>query len=105
MSCIFCKIIKHEQQGDVVYENEKIIAFKDINPKAPVHILIVPKKHIASMQDIEEEDCEMLSEIFLVSKKIATDQNIDDGYKLVCNVGRKGGQTIDHAHFHLLGGW
>lgn len=103
--CVFCKIINHEQSADIVHENEKVIAFKDINPKAPVHILIVPKKHIASVRDIGEEDCDVLLGLLVASKEIAREQKIDEGYKLVFNVGRKGGQVIDHAHLHLLGGW
>lgn len=105
MNCIFCNIIHHEQSSDIVYEDDVIIAFKDIHPKAPVHILLVPKKHIASMNHVSEEDREILSKILLVAKEIAKDQKIDDGYKLVFNVGKKGGQVVEHVHLHLLGGW
>ncbi len=103
--CVFCKIINHEQSADIVYENEKVVAFKDINPKAPVHVLIVPKKHIESVNDVGEEDRDMIYELLIVSKKIAKEQKIDEGYKLMFNVGRRGGQVIDHVHLHLLGGW
>lgn len=103
--CVFCKIINHGEVADIVYENEKVTAFKDINPKAPVHILIVPKKHIASINDIGEEDRDVIFDLLIVSKKIAKEQKIDDGYKLMFNVGRRGGQVIDHVHLHLLGGW
>jgi histidine triad (HIT) family protein len=103
--CVFCKIVNREQGADIVYENERVIAFKDINPKAPVHILIVPKKHIASINDIAEEDCNAILELLITSNKVAKEQKIDDGYRLVFNVGRKGGQVIDHVHLHLLGGW
>lgn len=103
--CIFCAIIRKEKPADIVYENDDVIAFLDIHPKAPVHILIAPKKHIPSMKDIEEDDRSSIAEMLFSSKKIARDQKIDDGYKLVFNVGRKGGQVIDHLHAHLLGGW
>lgn len=103
--CIFCHIIAKKKPAEVVYENDTIIAFKDINPKAPVHILIVPKKHIASINEIEKNDGDILSEILFSSKEIARDQKIDDAYKLIFNVGKKGGQIIDHLHLHLLGGF
>ena len=103
--CIFCKIVNKEQSADIVYENDKVIAFSDINPKAPVHVLIVPKKHIATMKDMQDGDLELLAGILMASKEIAKIKKIDEGYKLVFNVGRKGGQIIDHVHLHLLGGW
>jgi len=105
MSCVFCQIVNKDQDADIVYEDDGFVAFKDINPKAPVHILIVPKKHIASMKEIEERDRDMLAEMLLASKAIAREQKIDEGYKLMFNVGRKGGQVVDHVHLHLLGGW
>lgn len=103
--CVFCEIIKKEKSADIVYENSDIMAFRDINPKAPVHILIVPKKHIASVLDLRDIDRGRICEMLFAAKKIARDQKIDEGYKLVFNVGRKGGQVIDHLHLHLLGGW
>jgi len=102
--CIFCKIIKKEIPKDVEYEDEKVISFKDIHPKAPVHFLIVSKKHIASVNHLEKEDQELVGNLFLVGKTIAREKNLK-GYKLVVNVGREGGQMIDHLHLHLLGGW
>ena len=105
MSCIFCQIINGEQAADIVYEDDKVVAFSDTQPKAPVHILIVPRKHIGSMKDITAEDSDILSAILLASKKIAKDKNIDDGYKLVFNVGKRGGQIVDHVHLHVLGGF
>lgn len=105
MSCIFCQIISREQPAEIVYEDDKVIAFFDTQPKAPVHILVVPRKHIPSMKDITDEDSEVLSALLLASKKIAKDKNIDDGYKLVFNVGKRGGQIVDHVHLHVLGGW
>lgn len=104
--CIFCKIIKKEIESEIVYTKEKFIAFKDVNPKAPIHILIVPKKHIASINHLKKEDRAMIGELFLEVKKIAEKIGIKEkGYKLVFNVGRGGGQIIDHLHLHLLGGW
>lgn len=103
--CIFCQIIKKEQISDIVFEDDETIAFKDINPKAPVHILIVPKKHIATINDITSEDARIVGNVVLLAKDIAKDQKIDDAYKLVFNVGRGGGQIIEHIHLHLLGGW
>ena len=104
MDCIFCKIINGSERADIVYEDDKVVAFKDINPKAKVHILIVPKKHVESIKELGEQDRDLISEIIFSAKKIAEDQKIDEGYKLVFNVGRKGGQIVDHVHLHLLGG-
>lgn len=105
-NCIFCKINNKDLPADFVYENAKLTAFKDIHPKAPVHILIVPKKHIHSIIEVEAEDKELLGEMVLAAQKIARDWELDkSGYKLVFNVGRGGGQLIDHLHLHLLGGW
>ena len=103
MDCIFCKIANKEMAGEIIYENDKISAFKDIHPKAAFHILIVPKKHIESVDKLEENDKELVGEMALAAKKIAKDNNII-GYKLVINVGRDGGQIVDHLHMHLLGG-
>jgi histidine triad (HIT) family protein len=103
MSCIFCQIINRQQAADIVFENDHFVVFKDIKPKAPIHLLIVPKTHLKSLNELEDK--EIGGEILLLAKKMAKEHNIEDGYKLVCNVGRKGGQIIDHLHFHLLGGW
>lgn len=104
MNCIFCKIAQKKQPAEVVYENDALIAFNDIKPKAPVHILIVPKKHIESVAHLEEDDKELLCNMLFTARDIAKTQKIDEGYKLVFNVGRRGGQIIDHIHLHLLGG-
>jgi|SRR3989344_2089272 len=103
--CIFCKIISKEQSCDIVHESQELMAFKDINPKAPVHILIVPKKHIATVNDLADADKELIGDMVLEAKNIAKDQGIDAGYKLMFNVGRVGGQIIDHMHLHIMGGW
>lgn len=105
-NCLFCKIAGKESPSDIVYEDNKIIAFKNIYPKAPIHLLIVPKKHIPSVDHLEIQDKELMGELFLTAQKVARDLNLDkNGYKLVFNVGRGGGQLIDHLHLHLLGGW
>lgn len=103
-NCLFCKIINNEIFAEIVYNDERIIAFKDINPKAPIHFLIVPKKHIISIKYLKVEDKDLIGELFLVLKKLAKKNNLK-GYKAVFNVGREGGQLIDHLHLHLLGGW
>lgn len=101
MDCLFCKIINKELPSDIIYEDEEIIVFKDIHPKAPFHVLIVPKKHIGSIMDLD--DGELAAKIILTAKKIAKDNNLT-GYKLIFNVGRDGGQIVDHLHLHLLSG-
>lgn len=106
MDCIFCKIINKELPGNFVYEDATLVAFKDIHPKAPTHILIVPKKHIHSIIEVKAEDRELLGDLLLAAQKIARDLKLDNsGYKLLFNVGRGGGQLIDHLHLHLLGDW
>lgn len=104
-NCIFCKIISGEIPAKKVFENDNIIAFNDINPEAPVHILIIPKKHIASVNDITEQDINIIGEIFLAAKEIAKSQGVsEDGYRVVTNCGEKAGQSVQHLHYHLLGG-
>ena len=103
--CLFCKILNKEIPANVVYEDDTIIAFKDIKPIAPIHILIIPKKHISSLADIKIEDVDLMGELMLTAKKIAEDLNIaQKGYKLIMRVGKDGGQEIGHIHLHLLGG-
>ena len=105
MSCIFCKIVKKEIPSEICYQDEKILAFKDIAPKAPVHLLIIPKKHILSVDHLGKRDRELIGELFLVAKKLARKFKVDKtGYRLIFNVGKDAGQTIDHLHLHLLGG-
>jgi len=103
-NCIFCDIVKRKVPAKIVYEEDKIIAFEDINPQAPVHILLIPKKHISSANEIASDDVSLIGRIFFVAKKIAKDKNITDGFRIVVNSGEKAGQTIYHLHFHLLGG-
>jgi histidine triad (HIT) family protein len=105
-NCLFCQIIRGERPADVVFQGDSVVAFKDIKPHAPVHLLLVPKKHIRSINDIGEADREVVSELFLTAKELAKNFGIDrSGYKLVFNVERGGGQFIFHLHLHLLGGW
>lgn len=103
MDCLFCKITQKELPADIVYEDEHFVAFKDIRPKAPVHLLVVPRKHIESIDHAEIHDKELLGALLLTAQTIARQQNLD-GYKLQINVGRKGGQLIDHLHVHLVSG-
>jgi histidine triad (HIT) family protein len=101
MSCIFCKIANKTAPAEIVYEDDMALAFKDINPKSPLHLLIVPKKHIPSVNHVEIEDKALMGELILVAQKIAKEKNLS-GYKLQINVGRPAGQIIDHLHIHLL---
>ncbi len=103
--CIFCKIIKGEIPSEKIYEDDMLFSFKDIEPAAPVHVLIIPKKHIDSINDLTEEDSKIIAHIYLVAKQIAVKLGIDEkGYRIVTNCGEEAGQTVHHVHFHLLGG-
>jgi histidine triad (HIT) family protein len=104
--CLFCEIIRGEKPADFAYQDDVLVAFKDIRPKAPVHLLLVPRRHIRSINDLTEDDREVVSEIIFKSAVIAREQGIErSGYKLKFNVERGGGQLIFHLHLHLLGGW
>lgn len=103
--CIFCKIIKGEIPSEKVYEDEYVLAFRDINPAAPIHILIIPKKHIDSLAHLEEEDKEYVWKIHEAMNKIAKQENIlDSGYRIVVNCGKDAGQEVMHLHYHILAG-
>lgn len=105
MDCIFCKIIEGAIPSKKVFENDRIVAFHDIQPAAPVHILIIPKKHIPTMNDVTDEDAQVVAELFAVARHIAKEQGIaESGYRLVNNVNADGGQLVYHLHIHLLGG-
>ena len=105
MSCIFCKIANKEIPSQIVFENENVLAFKDLNPQAPVHILVVPKKHISSMNEINSENSRSVAEVFEVIKKIVVQEGISEsGYRVISNCGDDGCQSIEHLHFHILGG-
>ena len=104
--CIFCKIVNGEMSTKFLYENDTLVVFKDINPVAPVHLLIVPRKHIRSINDLTEEDKKIVSETIMTGRDMAKKEGIaKSGYKLLFNVERGGGQIIFHLHLHLLGGW
>ncbi len=103
--CLFCKIINKEIPTEFLYEDDSHVVFKDINPAAPVHLLLVPKKHIRSINDLMEDDKNILADLFLIAKDMAKEQGIDkSGYKLLFNVEKGGGQVIFHLHLHLIGG-
>ena len=104
--CILCKIANKEAKSTMVFEDDMIVAFRDLDPKAPEHVLIIPKKHIASINELKAEDKELAAHIFVdFVPKIAKDLNIaDSGYRVVINTGDEGGQTVHHLHVHLLGG-
>ncbi|MBP3328517.1 MAG: histidine triad nucleotide-binding protein [Clostridia bacterium] len=104
MDCLFCKIIAGEIPCSKVYEDDKVFAFNDIDPQAPVHVLIVPKEHIASADDVNETNSAVIAHIFEVAAKIAKEKGLADGYRIVNNCGDRAGQTVKHIHFHLMGG-
>ena len=103
--CLFCKMVSGVIPCDKVHENENVLAFRDIDPKAPTHILIIPKKHITTLNEINKSDLDLLGELLLTAKKIAKDEGINtSGYRTVFNCNSDGGQTVFHIHMHLLGG-
>jgi len=105
MSTIFSKIINKEIPAEIVYEDDELLAFNDINPQAPVHILIIPKKEIKTLNDIESEDKEIMGKMMLLAKDLARENNIDNsGYRTIFNCNDDGGQTVFHIHLHLIGG-
>ena len=104
MDCIFCKIANGEIPATKVYEDDTVIAFNDLEPQAPSHILVIPKAHIASAADITPENSAVISHIFEVIAKIAKDNNFNDGFRVVNNCGDSAGQTVKHIHFHLMAG-
>jgi histidine triad (HIT) family protein len=105
MDCIFCKIVAGEIPSTKVYEDEEIIAFRDINPQAPVHIVIIPRQHIASLSDLSQGDSALVGRLVTVANKLAKDEGISEkGYRVVINCGPEGGQLVPHLHLHLVGG-
>ena len=103
--CLFCKIVKGEIPSEKVYEDSEILAFKDINPAAPIHILVIPKKHITSIAHIQKEDEALIGKIYSVINKIAEELGVKEkGYRVIVNCGKDGGQDVMHLHFHLLAG-
>ncbi len=104
MDCLFCKIINGEIPSNKVYEDDQVFAFRDIEPQAPTHILIIPKQHIKSATEIDESNSAVVAHIFEVAAKIAKQEGLDDGFRIVNNCGDIAGQTVKHLHFHLMGG-
>lgn len=104
-NCVFCKIVKGEIPSEKVYEDEEILAFKDIQPAAPIHILVIPKKHIAMLTDIEETESYLIGKIYKTINKIAEEQGFaKQGFRVIANCGKDAGQEVMHIHFHILGG-
>jgi histidine triad (HIT) family protein len=106
MECTFCQIVSGKTSTHFLFENDKVVVFKDIHPHAPVHLLIVPKKHIRSVNDLEDDERDIVSEMIMVAKQMAKKMAVyKTGYRLFFNVERGGGQVIFHLHLHLIGGW
>lgn len=104
MDCIFCMIAEGKIPSEKVFENEKVLAFRDINPQTPVHVLVIPKEHIASADEITAENSELVSAIFEAIPKIAKQEGLANGYRVITNIGEDGAQSVKHMHFHILGG-
>lgn len=102
--CVFCKIVNNEIPSKRVYEDDRIIAINDLNPMAPVHVLFIPKEHICCANALNEENSDVVAHIFAVIPKVAKELGLENGYRIVNNCGKDGGQTVMHLHFHLLGG-
>lgn len=105
MDCVFCKIVEGELPSNKVYEDDEFLVFHDINPAAPVHLLIIPKRHIASLAELAPEDADLMGRMMLLTSRLASEQGLDEsGYRVLTNHGPDGGQLVDHLHLHLLGG-
>ncbi len=105
IDCLFCKIVAGEIPADIIHETETTVAFRDINPQAPTHVLIIPRKHIATINDIEDEDREIIGSLYTAARNIAVAEGIaDEGYRVVMNCNAGAGQTVFHVHLHLIGG-
>lgn len=103
--CLFCKIVDKEIPAEIIFDSNKLLAFKDIDPQAPVHILIIPKEHITTTNDLSNKHNELIGDIILTAKRLASEYDIaEDGYRMVLNCNKKGGQAVYHIHLHLLGG-
>jgi histidine triad (HIT) family protein len=104
-SCLFCDIAAGNVLGDILYQDEQVVAFRDINPKAPVHILVIPRRHISTINELSDGDEAVIGRLFAVAKSLAVDENIaENGYRVVMNCNADGGQSVYHIHLHLLGG-
>ena len=103
MDCVFCKIVDGDIPSDTIYEDDQIIAFKDLDPQAPIHFLVIPKKHITSLATLEDSDSDLIAHIMKSIKKLAKEKGLES-YRVVTNIGEDGGQSVPHLHFHVLGG-
>lgn len=104
-SCVFCRIVAGELDAEVLYASETVLAFRDANPQAPVHVLLIPKEHLVSIADVQDDHAGMLADLFQAARQVARAEGVaDSGWRLVTNVGREGGQHVYHLHVHLLGG-
>jgi histidine triad (HIT) family protein len=105
MDCIFCNIVQGKIPSDIIFQDEKVIAFRDINPQSPIHMLVIPKKHFTSLVDITQEEIPLMGQMVVVANQLARDKGISEtGYRLVINVGKQGGQLVPHLHLHIMGG-
>lgn len=105
MDCLFCKIIENEISADILYQDDKVVVFRDINPQAPFHALVIPRQHIPTLNDIADEDCELVGYMLKIAGDVAEEHGFaEDGYRTVFNCNTHGGQTVFHIHLHLLGG-
>ncbi len=103
--CLFCKMVAREMQPDIVYENDDVLAFRDVNPQAPVHILVIPKQHISTINDLQPEHNELIGKLYQVARQVAQQEEISErGYRTLINCNAEAGQTVFHIHMHLLGG-
>ena len=102
--CLFCGIAKHEIDSEIVHETDNTVAFRDINPAAPTHVLVIPKRHISSAHELSGADAALLGELFDTIAKVATDAGVSQGYRIVTNIGAEAGQSVHHLHFHVIGG-
>ncbi|MFQ5739550.1 MAG: histidine triad nucleotide-binding protein [Acidobacteriota bacterium] len=102
--CVFCAIIRGEAKSEILCQNDRAVAFRDIHPQAPSHVLVVPRKHISSLREAEEQDRDLLGHLLLMAREVSRVENIGDGFRIVINSGARAGQSVDHIHLHVLGG-
>ncbi len=103
-TCTFCRIAQGQETADIVFQDTDVTAFHDANPQAPAHVLIIPNRHIGSVAQVQSQDAELLGKLFIVARRVAQEEGLEAGYRLVVNTGSQAGQTIHHLHVHLLGG-
>lgn len=103
-NCIFCKIAAGQIASKTVYQDDQVVAFRDVNPQAPVHVLVIPKKHIESLNTISANDSALVSHIHQVIQKVAAAEKLEEGFRVITNIGKNGGQSVPHLHYHVMGG-